>query len=42
MPQNRTEIVRKSLDFIDDKGLQSIIEQRLIELEKVFYANAKA
>ena len=40
MPQNRTEIVRKSLDFIDDKGLQSIIEQRLIELERVFYANA--
>jgi len=34
------EIARKTLDFIDDKDLQVVIEQRLDELEKVFSVNA--
>lgn len=34
------EIVRKTLDFIDDKDLQVVIEKRLDELEKVFLVNA--
>jgi hypothetical protein len=35
-----TEIVRKSLDFIDDKELQDVILKRLDELERVFLVNA--
>jgi len=34
------EIVRKSLDFIDDKDLQIVLEERLGELERVFTVNA--
>lgn len=34
------EIVKKTLDFIDDKKLQVVIENRLDELERVFLANA--
>jgi hypothetical protein len=34
------EIVRKSLDFIDDKDLQILLEERLGELERVFTVNA--
>jgi hypothetical protein len=34
------EIVKKTLDFIDDKDLQIVIENRLDELEKVFLVNA--
>ncbi len=34
------EIVKKTLDFIDDKDLQVVIEKRLNELEKVFLVNA--
>ncbi len=34
------EIVKKTLDFIDDKDLQVVIENRLDELEKVFLVNA--
>ena len=34
------EIVKKTLDFIDDKDLQVVIENRLEELEKVFLVNA--
>ena len=34
------EIVRKSLDFIDDKDLQIVLEERLGELERVFKVNA--
>jgi hypothetical protein len=38
--QYRPEIARKSLDFIDDKDLQVVIEKRLDELERVFSVNA--
>lgn len=34
------EIVRRSLDFIDDKDLQVVIAKRLDELERVFSVNA--
>ncbi|MHA1651704.1 MAG: hypothetical protein ACTSYB_16045 [Candidatus Helarchaeota archaeon] len=34
------EIVKKTLDFIDDKNLQVVIENRLDELERVFLVNA--
>jgi len=34
-----TEIVSRHLDFIDDSELKSVIEDRLSELERVFYVN---
>lgn len=34
------EIAKKTLDFIDDKELQVVIEKRLDELERVFSVNA--
>ncbi|MBL7204352.1 MAG: hypothetical protein ISS63_08465 [Desulfobacteraceae bacterium] len=36
----KTEISRKVLDFIDDKDLQLVIEQRLDELDRAFSVNA--
>lgn len=40
MFQYTIEIVRKSLDFIDDKDLQVVLQSRLEELERVFSVNA--
>lgn len=34
-----TEIVSRHLDFIDDSELKSVIEDRLSELERVFFVN---
>jgi hypothetical protein len=38
--QYQTEIALKSLNFIDDKDLQVVLEKRLDELERVFAVNA--
>jgi hypothetical protein len=35
----QTELTEKPLDFIDDKALQSVLETRLDELERVFGVN---
>jgi hypothetical protein len=35
----QTKLTEKSLDFIDDKALQAVLENRLDELEKVFGVN---
>jgi hypothetical protein len=35
----RTKLMENSLDFIDDKALQSVLEARLDELERVFGVN---
>lgn len=40
MIQYQTEIALKSLNFIDDKDLQVVLEKRLDELERVFAVNA--
>lgn len=40
MIQYQTEITLKSLNFIDDKDLQVVLEKRLDELERAFAVNA--
>src|SRR5260221_1465887 len=38
--ENRTEITRKDLNFINDIDLREILLERLDELDRVFLANA--
>ena len=35
----QTKLTEKSLDFIDDKALQAVLETRLDEIERVFGVN---
>lgn len=35
----QTKLTEESLDFIDDKALQAVLETRLDELERVFGVN---